>query len=395
MPERRLPPGGENKFQRIKALCAAAEEKGQTLYKLSIGQPRGPALLSARMAASQAVLSADEPMHGYQDNDSPGVPDFARRFVAAHVPGVDLSNMSFLPILGIKSMLGLIPQACGGIGHGRIIVGTTTDPGYPTPADQCRYQGQEHYALPTNVVSRFRFLPRDIETGTNLLIVNYPHNPSGQIATEEWWIGICTYCANHGIRLFNDGAYAMLAYDSHARTLAEVAVKFPDLSWAEAFSASKAIANGTGWRVGAMVGSPDFIADIAEIKGNTDSGLFAPAAAGVIAALEKDMAGIEDCRRVYHERIGVLIAMLRDGSGMRLAVTPRAGFFTLWIAPVMAFGVKVNANAERFNGLMIEHTGIVGVPFETYIRYAVTSPIENPEWQEAIRAGFEAADVSY
>ncbi len=395
MRERRLPPGGGNKFQVIKALCAAAEAKGQKLWRLSIGQPQGPALKSARIAAARAVLSTKESMHEYQDNSSPGVTDFARRFVTAHVPEAFLENMAVLPIPGIKPMLVLIPMACGGINGNKIKMYTMTDPGYPTPADQASYLGMIHKSLPTSSANDFRFSPKDIHADTaDLLMLNYPHNPSGQVATWKWWFEICTFCEKHNIRLFNDAAYAALAHDHSACTLSEVAEDFPQLSWVEAFSASKLIGNGTGWRVGAMVGSPDFIADIAEVKSNTDSGAFAPAMQGVVMALENDQIGISLCRQTYADRIKMLTKMLGEKFGMKLAVEPKAGFFTLWESPQKAFGIEMR-HAEQFNNLMIENTGIVGVPFGQYIRYAVTSPIEEPEWQEALHAGLKKADISY
>jgi hypothetical protein len=77
---------------------------------------------------------------------------------------------------------------------------------------------------------------------------------------------------------------------------------------------------------------------------------------------------------------------------MRLAVKPKAGFFTLWVAPSQAFEQKIK-DAEHFNDLMIKRTGIVGVPFGRYIRYAVTSPVE--DWRRVIGASFKAAAVSY
>lgn len=393
MPEKRLKPGRTNKFQTIKALCAKAEAEGKKIFRLSIGQPSGPALLSARKAAALAVMSEEESMHEYQDNSSPGVPDFARRFVYAHIsiPNANLRKMAFLPIPGIKPMLGLIPMACGGILWKR--VATMTNPGYPTPADACNYQGQRHYALPTNKRNQFLFLLEDILVGTDLLMLNYPHNPSGQAVDRHFWSTLCAFCEKNNIRIFNDAAYIALAHDLDVCGLSEVAVDFPNLSWAEAFSASKLIGNGTGWRIGAMVGSPDFIDDIATIKGNTDSGFFAPAAQGVITAMETDQAGIKACRRVYAERIDGLIDML-NASGLRLAVKPRAGFFTLWKVPHSAFGQEIK-DAETFNNLMIERTGIVGVPFGEYIRYAVTSPVMDPLWQKVIREGFKKADVSY
>src|SRR5512138_3703424 len=104
-----LPAGGVNLFQAIKAKSREAEAAGQKLYRLSIGQPAGPALLSARKAASEAVMSDLESMHEYQDNGSPGVPDFARRFVQAHFNfSLAGKEVEYLPIPGIKPMLGLV-----------------------------------------------------------------------------------------------------------------------------------------------------------------------------------------------------------------------------------------------------------------------------------------------
>jgi LL-diaminopimelate aminotransferase len=389
-----LPAGGENLFQRIKAQCVKAESGGMTLYRLSIGQPSGPALVSARKGAIEALYLPEESMYEYQDNGSPGVPDFAQNFIRAHVQ-FDLSEIgevAYLPIPGIKPMLGIIPQACGGINGNKINMLTMTNPGYPTPAVQAGYLGMIHAPLITNVQNQFLFSPEDVHADTtDLIMVNYPHNPSGQVATDVWWRKICSFCSRHGIRLFNDAAYAILTHTWDVSTLAEVAVHFPDLSWAEAYSASKAIANGTGFRIGAICGSPDFVADIATIKGNADSGFFAPAAAGVIHAIRTDQESIQKHREKYAERIALLIDLLQRFR-LKLAVEPKAGFFTLWLTPKVAFGQEIG-DAETFNNLMIERTGIVGVPFGEYIRYAVTSAVE--AWVEPLESGFALANVSY
>ena len=76
MRQSRLPRGGENIFMKIRGKRAEAESLGKTLLDLSIGEPKGPALLSARLAARDAVMSDDEAMHAYQYNDSAAVPVF-------------------------------------------------------------------------------------------------------------------------------------------------------------------------------------------------------------------------------------------------------------------------------------------------------------------------------
>ena len=56
----RLPQGGENVLQTIRAKRAEAEARGIKLIDLSIGEPKGPALLSAREAAAEA--DTDRPL---------------------------------------------------------------------------------------------------------------------------------------------------------------------------------------------------------------------------------------------------------------------------------------------------------------------------------------------
>ena len=387
-----------NLFQTIKVWTVAAAEKGIKIIKLSIGQPSGPALESACKAAAEAVTSTSETMHEYQDNGSPGVPEFARQFVSYHVSqGFPLmsKNVDYLPVPGLKSMLGLIPLACGASKNRTISVSTTTNPGYPTPAYWCNIlPGIAHRAIRLSPENSFLFNTNSVEMPSRdgLIMMNYPHNPSGKGTNGNWLRRVCRFAADNKIRIFNDAAYAILKHEPNHRNLADIAVEFPNLSWAEGFSASKAIRNGTGWRVGAIVGSPDFVADIARIKGDADSGFVAFAAAGVLHAFANDFISIVNNCLMYERRLKVLVSNLK-GLGMQLAVKPEAGFFTLWLTPKKAFGQDVN-DAEHFNRLMIEKTGVVGVHFNPdYIRYAVTSDVE--EMMPDICEAFIQANVSY
>jgi aspartate/methionine/tyrosine aminotransferase len=392
MRQSRIGVGAENVLQTIRAKRAEAQGRGLRLIDLSIGEPKGPALLSARQAAAAAVMSDDEAMHAYQYNASPGVPDFAPRFIKAHVRrAFQDGGVDYLPIPGIKPILGLVPLACG-CAEQRITVATMTSPGYPIPADWCAYHPfVTHQALPLNPTNRFRFAPEEIPPGTDLIMMNYPHNPSGQVAGREWLQRICEACSARHIRLFNDAAYVVLSYASDSMTLSEIAPDYPELSWAEAFTAAKLIGNGTGWHVGAMVGSPDFIGDLKVVKGKTDTGFVAPMAAGVVAAFEHDQAGIAHYREMYRARLRRLIELM-TAPGMRLALEPAAGFFTLWLIPTRAFGQRIES-AEHFNFLMIERTGVVGVHFPGYVRYAVCADID--AIAKEIEEAFVQAEVSY
>ena len=392
MRQSRLPPGKANIFQKIRAKRSDVLAAGTQLLDLSIGEPKGPALLSAREAAAGAVMSDQEVMHAYQYNLDQAVPGFSERFVAAHLArDLPAGEVAYLPIMGIKPILGLLPLAAG-CATGPVTVATMTAPGYPIPADWCDYHPHaEHYALQLSPANEYLFSTEDIRAGTDLIMINYPHNPSGQVAGEAWLRALCAHCETNDIRLFNDAAYYCLTFTDETISLSEVAIDYPDLSWAEGFTAAKLIGNGTGWHVGAMAGSPDFVGDFKEVKGKTDAGLVAPMAAGALHALETDQAGIDVYRKMYSERLDLLIDLL-SGHGMRLALKPRAGFYTLWQAPNTAFG-RPMASSEEFNMAMIEEAGVVGVHFPGCIRYAVCADVAAME--DGLRSAFQAANVAY
>lgn len=388
MQKSRLPAGGGNVFQRIKLIRKEAEEKGIKIINLSIGQPTGPASEIARKVAAEWILSSRQDVHEYQDNGCLPCSDFAARFVQAHLLKGIGDDVDYLPIPGIKPMLPLIPLACRLSADQKIEVQTMTNPGYPPPATWANTLGYHHLSVRTHIKNKFAFDELGL-IATNLVMTNYPHNPSGQVSRHDWLCELCAYCERNDIRLFNDAAYARLVYGEHT-CLAEVAWQYPNLSWAEAFSASK-LGNLTGWRVGAMVGSPDFIGDIRTIKGNADSGFNAALAMGALALLENGKEEIEGLKRMYSSRLQLLSKTLQ-GLGMRVALEPQAGFFLLCESPKRAFGQDI-PNAEEFNNLMIQKTGVMGVPFDPYIRYAVVGDVEGSIAE--ISSAFEKAEVSY
>ena len=398
-PQSRLSEGGGNVFQRVKQEIAEALEEGIDLIDLTIGEPEGPAIPSARRQAAKAVKSKEPVFHSYMDNGDLAVEGFARDFIGQHLRHRDIVSspeLSTLLLPGIKPMFQLIPVACGaGCGHGQpereLKVVTTTNPGYPTPAYWAKMWGCEVIEPPL-AESDFKLTPEMIPEDADLVMVNSPHNPSGQALTAEDWHALCEYCAKNGTRLVNDAAYAGLAHSARVSTLADRAFEFTSLFWMELFSASKLIGNGTGWRVAAALGSKDFIGDLARIKGNADSGGFPPAFAGVHEAVNRNVIDIDAVRRSYLMRVDRMIECLHERN-MKLAVDPKAGFFTLWKVPNKAFGREINGNGEEFAKLLIRETGVAGVPFGSFIRFA--SCTKDADRIEEIEEAFKKADVSY
>ncbi len=267
-----------------------------------------------------------------------------------------------------------------------------TDPGYPPPRDVCPYLGiRTQYELVVNPQNDFLFEPYEsgVRSGS-LLMINYPHNPSGQVMNKDWLRMLCEFCVRYGVRLFNDAAYVMLDHTGEKLTLAEIAVEFPELWWMEGFSASK-IGNFTGWRTGVLVGSPRFIGDVAKVKADFDSGHVAPMAFGILEMLRTHPEEVEAMRQVYKRRLDGVISVM-ERSGMKLAFRPRAGAFSLWEVPKWAFGKRV-ADAKQFNYELIHKTGVVGTDFHPYYRIASFGDVE--PMLPRLELAFKTAQVSY
>jgi LL-diaminopimelate aminotransferase len=388
-----LQSGGENLFQRIKRIRNDYEKRtGKEAINLSVGEPDGVPTSATRAAAAVACMSAERRVHVYQDNGAPE--GFARAMVTHHV-GSEIANrpdLAFLPIPGIKPMIGLLPLACGANAGREVVVAGTTKPGYPVIRTWSGYLGCRYSDWPLYAKNGFRPELADAPKGASIVVFNYPNNPTGATMSVSKWRELCDWATKNSVRLVNDAAYAALVHGEHAH-LSQVAIEFPDLEWIELFSASKSH-NATGWRIGVAFGSVDFIADLTTIKGNTDSGFAAPLAIGAMRAIDADQIGLQDIRKLYGRRVKILVELLSPY--LKLAAEPNAGFFTFWHIPKEAFGKPV-ATADEFNNQIIEHCGIVGVPYTgsdgEYIRYAVCYPVEREEVQAVIRSSMVSANL--
>lgn len=159
-----------------------------------------------------------------------------------------------------------------------------------------------------------------------LVMLNFPHNPTGTLASREFFSEVVKYARRYNFMVINDFAYAKITYDGYvAPSLLEiegatdVAVEFGS------FSKSY---NMAGWRLGYCVGNPEIISGLARIKGYYDYGIFsAIQVAGIVAMrdCDDDIAGQV---AVYQKRRDVLCeGLARMGWPVDI---PKAGMF-LWV----------------------------------------------------------------
>jgi alanine-synthesizing transaminase len=141
-----------------------------------------------------------------------------------------------------------------------------------------------------------------------VLILNYPHNPTTEVVSLEFFEKIVDYAKEHKIMVIHDFAYADLVYDGYkapsflqAKGAKEVGVEF--------FSLSKSYSMA-GWRVGFCVGNAETVAALRRIKSYLDYGIFQPIQIASIIALNGPQECVTEICDTYKERRDTLISGL-------------------------------------------------------------------------------------
>lgn len=407
---RRIPAAGINLFQLIYVLIREYKEKtGEEPLNLSLGNPDGIPPEAIRKLQAKYALDPGYDYHTYAEDKN--LRSFAEGMVELH-GGIDVrahAHLRALPTAGIKTASALVPLACGlhlpdkkRRASFRVasnlpaydVVGTWSD----------AYLGGNRTVWPLVSADNMRLsvarlkdaLKRDGTDRADLVFTIRPGNPAAVGASEADWKELIAFCLEKGMRLVNDAAYAGLTAGPAHVPLAQVAKGYPGLEWLELYSVSKSY-NDPGARLGALVGSKDFVEDYALVKGNTDSGPV-PSVMAAYGEFFADRAAakraLDDIRGLYEDRVAYLIPRLK-AAGLRPACATEAGFFTLWKVPESVLGKTLPAEGrhEAFNRAVIAETGIVGVHFsgfgddgkpEPLIRYAVCADVLDPAFQKRL-----------
>ena len=407
---RRIPAAGINLFQFIYVLLDEYEHRsGLSALNLSLGNPDG--VPPEEILRLEAAFSQDPGFDYHTYAEDKNLLGFCEGMVELHgrVRFQEYAHLRAVPIAGIKTATALIPLACGlhlKTGRGRFTLASNL-PSYDVVGTWTEaYLGARRVVWPLysadNMsldVSRLEeALRRAKVRRPDLVFVVRPGNPGSVGATAAEWKALIEFCLARGCRLVNDAAYVGLADARHV-PLAAVAKDYPDLEWLELYSVSKSFSD-PGARLGAMVGSRDFVEDYTTIKGNTESGPV-PALMAAYGRFFQDLPAarraLERLRDMYRSRLDYVIPSLRR-AGLRQACSTDAGFFTLWETPRKVLGVDLVAEARRrgltwheaYNRLVISETGIVGVHFSGFgpeggpaplVRYAVCAQVLDPAFQ--------------
>ena len=259
-------------FGEIARAKKAALDAGRDLVDLGIGdpdQPTPPAIVDKLYEAAK-----NPETHRYDESNAGDPPFlhaaaqwFEKRFGVTLDPETEL-----LLLIGSKEGLAHLCWAYVDPGDYTLV----PDPNYTVPKVNTLLAGGTPYPMPLLAENHFlpdlTAIPSDVARAAKILFLNYPHNPTGAVATPAFFADAVAFAKEHDILLCHDCAYSEVGYDGYrAPSILETPGAL-DVA-IETHSLSKTL-NMTGWRIGFAAGNRDAIATLNKLKSNVDSKQF-------------------------------------------------------------------------------------------------------------------------
>ena len=358
------------KFEKLKKMTKEAKLKNPQTKLINMGVGEPDRIANSKVIDILCKESYKNENRFYADNGILEFQEAACRFMK-NVYGINnLTCENIMHGIGSKSILAMLP--IGFINPGDICLMTV--PGYPIMGTYSKFLGGEVYNLPlckeNNFFPDLENVPKDILKRAKLLYINYPNNPTGQIATKEYYEYLVDFCKKHKIFIISDMAYGTLTYDNY-KPLSILSIPGAMDVALEIHSLSKSF-NMTGFRMAFVVGSTKVIKLYSTIKGHTDSGQFIPIQKAAAFALDNYEELINENIKRYSRRFDLLIHVLRR-VGFEV-YKPKAGFYLYVPIPKGANNINFY-NAEDAFAYILNNAMISTVPWDdcgAYLRLSVT-----------------------
>ena len=246
--------------------------------------------------------------------------------------------------------------------------------------------GGEVYQLPllkeNAFYPDFTSIPQNILERAKLLYINYPNNPTGQVATREFYQKVVEFAHQNNVVVICDAAYGAVVFDDY-QPLSILSLDGAIDVCVEVHSLSKAF-NMTGWRLGFVVGSSKIIEAYGVVKDNSDSGQFRAIQKAGIHALSHPEWTLAQCEK-YSRRFDLLVEVLNE-VGFR-ATKPKASFYCYVQCPRGAQSGVVFKNAGEAADFLIKEAQISTVPWDDagpYLRFSVTFEAEGYQAEKKV-----------
>ena len=249
-------------------------------------------------------------------------------------------------------------------------------PAYPAHFRATILAGGESIALPTIKEKGFmpdlKIIDPTIASKAKILYLSYPTNPTGHLATREFFEEAVAFCKKYDIILLHDFAYAEIYFEGN-KPISMLSIPGAKDVCIEFHTTSKTFGM-PGWRCGFAVGNRKLVESLRKIKTNLDYGLFTAVQKGAITAFELKDGYIDRVRATYQKRRDIFVEGINS---LGWDIKKPQGSMYVWVPTPQGY------DATEFTMHLVEKAGVVvspGVAFgdlgEGYVRFALVTKEE-------------------
>lgn len=367
----------EQFFAKLSKKVADAIAEGRDVINLGQGNPDRPT--PPHIIAAMQKATANPSMHKY----SPfrGITPFKEAIAHFYQReyGVTIDPTTEIAILfGAKAGLVELPLALLNASDTMLL----PDPGYPDYLSGVALSHVQFEIMPllaeNNFLPDYTKLSSETLQRAKLMYLNYPNNPTGAVATGEFFEETIALAKKNNIAIMHDFAYGSLGFDGvrppsflQSEGAKDVGVEF--------YTLSKTY-NMAGWRVGFAVGNATMIEGINLLQDHLYCSLFPAIQVAATEALNGPQDCVKEQLAIYENRRNALIAACKK---IGWEVTAPAGSFFAWLK------VPTGYTSEQFADYLLDEVNVAvaagngfGTYGEGYIRVGLL--VEEPILVQAI-----------
>lgn len=243
------------------------------------------------------------------------------------------------------------------------------DPGYASYKEMVKVSGGKAFSVPLKAEDNYMpdlervFSEIKNKSKVKALLINYPNNPLGAVATREYLESVVAFCKRHDILLISDAAYVDMYFKANLKPMSILEIEGAKDIAVEFHSFSKPYAM-TGWRLGWICGNKDAVKVFGKLKSTLDSGIFKvvqKAGAAVLNSQEGDDY-IKEANCEFKKNQELFVQGLKE-LGWGEFYVPDATFY-LWLPIPPRYQTSV-----EFTDDLMHKSGIIAVPGEAFGEY--------------------------
>jgi len=344
--------GTENAFVVLAEVNALARQ-GKDIVSFCIGQPDFPAPENVQEAAIRAIKGGK---HGY--TPSAGIDELraaAAKYMAGMRGGLPIRPEDVVVGAGAKPFIAYAVLSTTDYGAGDEVI--YPNPGFPIYESQIVANGAKPVPIHLHEARDFAFDPAELERlitpKTKLLILNYPHNPTGGLLSRKDLEAIAAILRKHPqVWVYADEIYSRLCYTGEFFSIAQLPGMYERTIISDGASKTWAM---TGWRIG-FTSNPVLAPVFTRWITNTESCASQISQWAAVEAINGPQDAAAMMRASFLERRDLILGLLNKVQG----VTCRnpGGAFYAWPNVTEACKMIGAADSEEFRKRLLHEAGV-------------------------------------